>query len=252
LYEGSVRAHNLVRQLQGVLVSSVIPAASRYHARGDRERLAALVLRGTRYVVLVALPVIVTLIVCAKPLLTVWLGHRFAVAATALRILVSYWLVNVAFAVAVPALVAVGQARWLAVYAWVVAIISLALSLLLTWQLGLDGVVLGTTIPMVAMAPVLLGKTLRTLPVSLGDFVRQAWLPAYGAGAILAVGLIAIQTVVSLDRLAPLLAVFAGAPLCYWIGFYVLGATPGERALGRDLLRAGRARLGAPWRPPLA
>ncbi len=139
LYEGPVRAHNLVRQLNGTLALTVLPAAARYVEQDDRARLRELLLRGTRYVSAAVVPVTITLMMLAKPILHVWLGPKFAVGAVAMTILVSYWLFASTTAVAGPMLVAVGRARALAVLAWVLAGTSLALSLALTPGLGPRG-----------------------------------------------------------------------------------------------------------------
>src|SRR5262249_46299750 len=60
LYEGPVRAHNLLRQLQSALTFTVMPAAAGYFATGDRPRLRELLLRGTRYMAIAMMPLTVT------------------------------------------------------------------------------------------------------------------------------------------------------------------------------------------------
>ena len=73
-FEGPVRAHNLLYALGGALAVPVVPTASRYVAAGDERRLRELVVRGTRYTLALFVPVCVTLIVLAGPILEVWLG----------------------------------------------------------------------------------------------------------------------------------------------------------------------------------
>ena len=91
-FEGPVRAHNLLYALGGALAVPVVPTASRYVAEGDRRRLRELALRGTRYTLALVVPLCVTLMVLAEPILEVWLGDRYGEGAGALAILVSYWL----------------------------------------------------------------------------------------------------------------------------------------------------------------
>ena len=55
--------------------------------------------------------------------------------------------------------------------------VNLGLSLALTPSLGLNGVVLGTTIAYVLAFPFFLRLTLRTLPIRLAELAREAWLP---------------------------------------------------------------------------
>ena len=91
-FEGPVRAHNLLYALAGALAVPVVPTASRYVAGGDERRLRELALRGTRYTLALFVPLCVTLMALAEPILDVWLGDRYGDGGTALAILVSYWL----------------------------------------------------------------------------------------------------------------------------------------------------------------
>src|SRR5918997_2577617 len=91
-FEGPVRAHNLMYALGGALAVPVVPTASRYVAAGDDRRLRELVVRGTRYTLALFVPLCVTLMALAEPILELWLGDRYGGGAAALTILVSYWL----------------------------------------------------------------------------------------------------------------------------------------------------------------
>ena len=86
LYEGPVRAHNLLYALGGALAVPVVPTASRYVAKGDDALLRELAVRGTRYTLALFVPVTVTLMVLAGPLLEVWLGERYRGGDLALRV----------------------------------------------------------------------------------------------------------------------------------------------------------------------
>ncbi len=92
LYEAPIRAHNVLRTLQSALVMTVMASAASYVAAHDRIRLRELLLRGTRYVTIVMMPFTVLLMTLSGPILEVWLGPRFAPAAGAMTIFVSYWL----------------------------------------------------------------------------------------------------------------------------------------------------------------
>ena len=110
-FEGPVRAHNLLYALGGALAVPVVPTASRYVAAGDARRLRGLAVRGTRYTLALFVPLCVTLMVLAEPILDVWLGDRYGEGATALAILVSYWLLYGGLVVTPGFLVGAGRAR---------------------------------------------------------------------------------------------------------------------------------------------
>jgi O-antigen/teichoic acid export membrane protein len=236
LYEGPVRAHNLVYALGGALSVPTVPTASRYVAGGEERRLRELALRGSRYTLALFVPLVVTLMALAKPLLEAWLGKRYGSGAEALTILVSYWLLYSALVVTPGFLVGVGRARELARLIAVVAVANLALSLALTPSVGLEGPALGTAIPFALAFPLLLRVGLLASGTKLGELARSAWLPAYSLAALLAAALLALRATVGLDSLAGVAAAGIGGVLAYWGAFYLLWLGPGERALVRALV----------------
>ena len=238
LYEGPVRAHNLVQQVHGALGVPILPASSRLVVDDDAQRLHDLLLRGTRYTLAAVVPLSIVFMTLARPILRVWLGQRFGVAATAMTVLVGYWLVNANTGVASGMLVAVGRARRLAGYAGAVALLNLALSLALTPSLGLNGVVLGTSISYVVAFPFFLAIVLSNLPVTLAEFAREAWLPAYATGAVVAAALVAVRLTVPLDHLLEVIVVAVLGLLAYWAFYYIAWLRPGERLLVRTVALA--------------
>ena len=238
LYEGPIRAHNLIRQLHGTLSVTVLPASSRYLAERDALRTRDLLLRGTRYTLAAVVPLTIVIMVLAKPILVEWIGPKFGVAATAMTLLAAYWLFNANTGVAGTMLVAAGRARPLTVYALAVALLNVALSLALTPSLGLNGVVLGTTISNIVGFPFFMAMTLSTFPVKLGEFAREAWLPAYVTGAVVGAGLLAVRASVHLDSLPVVAGAGLLAVLGYWAIFYFAWLRPNERALAKNVALA--------------
>ena len=238
LYEGPIRAHNLVRQVHGTLSTVVLPASARYLAENDVQRARALLVRGTRYTLAAVVPLVIVLTVLAKPILATWLGDKYSVAATAMTLLVGYWLVNANTGVAGSMLVAAGKIRTLTVYSVIVALANLGLSLALTPRLGLNGVILGTVISYVVLFPFFLRLTLSTFHVSLRELAREAWLPAYLTGAILAGALLAVRLSLQLDTIPIVLGVSALGVLVYWAMYYLVWLRPSERLLVRNVALA--------------
>jgi O-antigen/teichoic acid export membrane protein len=236
LFEGPVRAHNLLYALGGALAVPVVPTASRYVAMGDERRTRQLVLRGTRYTLALFVPLCVTLIALAAPILEVWLGERYGGGDVALAILVSYWLLYGGLVVTPAFLVGAGLARDVARVVVVVAAANLALSLVLTPELGLEGPALGTAIPFFAAFPFLLRLGLRASGAGLGELARGAYLPALALGAALALGLVLLREALDPDSLPLVLALAGGGLAGYWAAFYGLVLTPDERALARGFV----------------
>ena len=233
LFEGAVRSHNLLYALAGALAVPTVPTASRYSARGDDRRLHELATRGTRYTLALFVPLCVTLMVMAEPVITVWLGERYAGGATALTIIVAYWLLYGGLVVTPGFLVGIGRAREVAQVMIGIAVVNLVLSLVLTPELGVEGPAVALSVAFALGLPLLLRIGLRATSVPLGELVRRAFAPAYALGLALALVLLVVRELLEPDGVAPVLAVCALGVLAYWGAFHSLVMDPGERELLR-------------------
>lgn len=237
LFEGPVRAHNLVRSLNAAVTVSVLPTATRLHASGDTRRLADLLVRGLRYTLALIVPVAVTGMVLAAPLLDVWLGDRFREGGAAMSILLGHWLLSGCTGVLGAILIGTGNARELASWAALVAGANVALALALAPGLELEGVAIAVTAPYVLLFPLLLARARRTVPVALPLLLRRAFVPALAVGAGLAAALLAVREAIDPEAVPALAGLGLGALLAAWATFYLLVLDSGERALVRALAR---------------
>jgi O-antigen/teichoic acid export membrane protein len=234
LFEGPVRAHNLVRALNAAVTVTVLPTASRYEVAGDRRRLRELLLRGTRYTLALVVPIAVAAMVMGGPILALWLGPRFRTAGGAMAILMSHWLLNGCSGLLMATLVGVGRARIVARYAVGVAVGNVVLALALTAPLGLEGVAVATAVPYLAMFPVLLRAALSAVPVAARRLALESALPAWSLGAALAAALGALRLTAHPSSGAAV-GIAVGGVVAYWIAFYALWLRPHERSLVREV-----------------
>jgi O-antigen/teichoic acid export membrane protein len=238
LYELPVRAHNLVRALNAAVPVVVLPTASAYHAAGDERRLRELLLRGSRYMLALLVPIVVVGMALAGPILAVWGGDpEFGEAGPAMAILLSHWLLNGISGVASAMLIAVGHARELARWALLVAGASVVLALLLVPPFGLEGVALATAVPYVVLFPYLLRITLRAIPVPIHDLAQRAFLPAWTLGLALGGALVAVRIALDPESTLAVAATAVGGVLVYWVAYYALWLERDERTLVHGLLR---------------
>jgi O-antigen/teichoic acid export membrane protein len=237
LYEGPVRAHNLLYALGGALAVPTVPTASRYVADGDERRLRELAVRGSRYTLALFVPLCVTLMALAEPIIAVWLGERYTDGAAALTILVSYWLLYGALIVTPGFLAGAGEARAAGRALACAAGLNLVLALILTPQLGVEGPAVATAGALVAASPLLLRAGLRASGVRLSELLGRAAMPAYTLGALLGGALLAIRFGLEPDALPAVAMVAIAGVVSYWAAFYALVLDPAERELARGLLR---------------
>jgi PST family polysaccharide transporter len=243
LYEGPVRAHTLLQQLHSSLVTPVIAASAQFAAERDVERTRDLLIRGMRYTLAAVVPLGLVVTILAEPILDVWLGERFTAASTAMAVLASYWLLNGSMGVPGRMLITAGRVRVFTGYAVAVAVVNISISLALTPRLGLDGVVLGTTVSFVLAFPFFVWIVLSTFPVRFAELVRDVWLPAYVTAVPVAIGLLAARLSLPLDTVVGVLGAALVALLAYWGIYYAVWLRAGERALVRavalGMLRRG-------------
>jgi len=243
LYEGPLRAHNVLYAMSQALGVTALPAATRVTAEKRSGEagpgpMTELVVRGSRYSLALLVPLTVTAMVLAGPALEVWLGERFRAAAPALALLTSYWLLYGALAVTPAFLVGAGQARRVALTAACVAGANLALSVALTPWLGLEGPALATALVYICAFPFFLSITASVAPGVVPALAREAWLPAYSLAAALALLLAGARLVLPLERPVVLVAVLLAGPVAYWLVYALLWLAPGERALVREVARS--------------
>lgn len=248
LYEGPLRAHNVLLAMSQALGVTALPTATRAAGEDDAgspDRLRELAVRGSRYSLALFVPLTITAMVLAEPALDVWLGDEFAAAGTALALLASYWLLYGALAVNPAFLVGAGQARRVAIVAACMAAGNLALSIALTPELGLEGPALATAIASVVAFPAFLAIARDAIPApgTLAALVREAWLPAWSLGAGLAVLLVGARAALPLESTpALLIAVLLAGPALYWAAYWAFWLAPGERGLVRSVAASlGRA-----------
>jgi Polysaccharide biosynthesis C-terminal domain len=103
----------------------------------------------------------------------VWLGDRYGEGATALAILVSYWLLWGGLLVTPGFLVGSGRAREIGLVYAGVAVANLVLALVLTPELGLEGPALATAVPFVVAFPIALRVALGASGASAGELARR-------------------------------------------------------------------------------
>ena len=236
LYEGAIKLANLLRAFTGSLSVTLLPVASRLMAFSDLDRSRALLVQGTRYILAAVVPPTIVVMVLADKLLAIWLGQKYAQAAAATIIFLSWWLIAPSSSIASTYIAVEGRFRALSIYSWIIAVINLTLSLLLAPVLGIAGVAIGTTVGYLAVFPFFLSAALRRVDLKLKILAREAWLPAYGTGVALAVGLIIARHFIALNS-AGAIVVLAVLGLClYWIVFAVIWLRPKEREMVRGLL----------------
>jgi O-antigen/teichoic acid export membrane protein len=241
LYEAAGKFQALVVQLTGICSAAVLPLASNLDSEGRHDTLQALMLRGTKYTLAFITPIVLTLIVIARPLLTRWLGPAYTSQALAVQVILLHQLFTPGTAIGDGILGGRGLIRRRVPYViGLLTIGNLVIALSLVRSIGILAVVLGTTIPHLIDYPIHMWQILGAARVSAKSFLKDVALRVYPL--LLVPALVAwagTQTFLA-ERLIGVVAIAACSVGSYWLAFAVVGLKPAEREEVMSVVRRFR------------
>jgi O-antigen/teichoic acid export membrane protein len=195
-----VSPYSIARRLSGVpqlvaerFLSAFLPLSSQLEAEGEFDRLRALYVVGTRITLAICLPLSVTVIVLAGPLLTLWVGREYAQYAPIVIILTLASMLEVSSWPGGTILQGIARHQGFAVTSLCAALANLALSILLVRRFGLVGVAAGTLLPIALFT---FGWNtwycVRTLQVRLRELLTKSYFPVLWPSLVMAAFLLGI------------------------------------------------------------
>jgi O-antigen/teichoic acid export membrane protein len=219
----------LTNQLNGVLFPTIVDS----DASSRPERLQRILLEGTRFSLAMVVPIAVTLIVLADPLIHAWLGsnaEKVAGCIPVIQILAVAVTFRVGNATGNTLLKGAGEHR---LVAWVnlgTGLVNAVLSVLLIGRFGLQGVAWGTLIPIAVSAVfILYPAACRRVGVSPARALVQAVVPALWPALIVAPLLVLTRHISSGTLLAVVLQAALGS-LVYLALFFTVAIGKRDRA----------------------
>jgi O-antigen/teichoic acid export membrane protein len=178
----ALRGIQLLRALVNAGSSVLGVFASAEEALGNRHELTDMWMRSTKWSLAATLPVVAIYVLLGPEVITAWVGPGFGIAGVVLGWLALGHLVDLSQSGAFQVLFNSGHQSAVAKATIVEAAVNLGLSIALIPSLGLVGVAVGTTIPMIARAGVFYPLWMRhTTGVTLRSFARLALWPGFVA-----------------------------------------------------------------------
>lgn len=145
-YDFGSKPAGRLRQLPATGITSLVAAVSALDAEANEDRIRAALVRSTRYLAIISIPLFGFCIAFAEPLIRVWLGQDQPMAAMTLRVLSTTFCVSAV--VSAMSMISIGrgepQFQMRAMLAQTVVNVLLSTGLVLTF--GYYGAVAGTTI----------------------------------------------------------------------------------------------------------
>ena len=227
---------DIVRNAVANLCGALVPAASALAAMGEIEHLKRLYLKASRYVVFVNASVLVLVAVFAYPILYYWMEARFARAGHVILAVMalSQFIDSLT---SLPSLVndGMGHPRYSGLFALGRAAFGLVVVYLGVAGWGIDGAAWGHLLASSLLTCAFLAAVHgRTVPASLGELVRSAYLPGMAGVALVALAAHAGQCL--FDR-GPgdfmLLVLSTGGLLLAYGALFVIDKGDRERTWGR-------------------
>lgn len=242
-YEVVFRVQSLAVLVLTLASPIVMPAAAYNAARADLHKQRELFLRGTRYGIAVAVPVIVAAMMFAEPLLRAWVGEEYAHLAGTAQLFLVFSLLATANQVGIPMLIGHGRVRRVLALQTVSVGVNLAVSLALVDRYGVKGVVVGTLAGGVVVWLPYLRELLATFDATASEWFSRCVRPVLVPTAVqLALGAAALRVMGGTGNLVVVLAVIGIGCASSLAAFAAWGMPTGERAHMAAALRRAVSR----------
>ncbi len=208
----------------------VMPLATRLKATGDLDELRHVFLKWSKICLSIVLLVGLYLLVLGPEFIGMWMGQEFVVpSGRVLQVLmVSFLIYLPARGVAIAIMMGLGKPAAPAIAFLAMGVLNLVMSIALAKPLGILGVALGTAIPNVIFAGVILAMACKELRVAIGKYLSYVTGRAL-VGAIAPLGLLLwFKLGLHVQGRVPLVAAGIAMVLvfaCTWI-FYVYKNDP--------------------------
>ncbi len=260
LYSPGGSMPKLSRPLVRSLSSQLHPLATEYHVTGKTGKLQAVLLRGTRYTLLMGIPICVILGIFAMPIMRLWLGNKLGPDYRIPAMVMMGWAVVDFFTYAAgsqwPVLLGMNRLKFLVWTQVPAGILNLLVSIILVGytSLGVPGIMVATMIIAAIRRPIITVYTARVCGVPVRQYLKESYLGPMLVLALLVSVALALRIDFAPSSLLAVAACVAGIaclwiPLCWWVGF-----NSDDRKSFRSLLRRGadRIALAAGRTPPVA
>jgi len=222
-YELGSRVVLTSKRLSRVLISAVVPAASEIDAREDRLSLCRLYLRGSKYLVLVAAPVLLFIAAAAPLILAAWMGRGYELSVPVIQLLAVGHLVHLLTGVGTTIAKGMGKPEYETRYSLLQLAMNTLLGIALVIRLGFWGVLIATPLSLIVGSLYFMVLFHRLLGIPLLQFLKGTYLQpvitCLLAGLpLLILNAVALQTLQARGRLMSL--VLLGAEGLLFVAIY--------------------------------
>ena len=241
IYNPATRISAMIRPMVMVLSQILYPVTTFHYASNDTDRMRTVLLKGTRYTMLLGALATVGVIALAKPFCTLWLGNSMGAEANRvgelLVIIALIDLLEYAAGTQWPVLLGQRQIDFLFLIQWPSTLANIALSIFLVGftPLGITGVLSATLLVSAIRRPMVLWHAASRCNVSVRTYLGFSYAPAAVVMTVLAVIAAALRTFLPADSWG-LVALHSVLLATTWLVLTIaFGLTPDDReSLGQS------------------
>lgn len=175
IYAVAYNLQNYFRVINSTIGGPSWIVTSEMEGAYDYERQKQILLKGTKFMSAVFLPIIIIVFVFIEPFIYFWMGPAFGDSIIPARIIIVCWLFNGTSELATGLLSAKGIVRQPLMILLVAAVVNLLVSITFIKALGIIAVALGMAISIIFIAfPLFLRLALTTLKISFAEYFNRS------------------------------------------------------------------------------
>jgi len=246
-YVIGLRLIEYLRDLLNASTMIVAPVVSSLEAVGDSPQVNTLLVRGTKYSVMIGFLGGVGFLALGRDFIRLWMGSRFeAPSGTVLAILALGVMVSCTQFVSAHVLFGLSKHRINLAWTVVESVLNLGLSIILVRRYGIVGVAAGTAIANLLVRGWFYPRSfLRVLDVPWRVYLRHAVVPALFPAFSFLLGALLYKVAFPIQGYAGLVLASASGFICFAAALWLWGMDTGERTLA---VRKGREVFPVIWK----
>ncbi len=169
-----------LEQLVWAMLSVLVPVISANDALGDETNNVRLYIIGTKYTLLLSIPIVIFLFHNGGDFLRLWIGNEFEERSKlVLQILLLGYAFSMSQGISNAILKGISKHKMLAFIYIFQALANLGLSIMLANHYGIEGVALGTTVPLIVSTMFIIIYTCKVLKVNIFYYIKQTYLTSF-------------------------------------------------------------------------
>lgn len=216
--------------------SAIVPAASELSASNNNDSLQKLFMRGTKYAIGITLPITVSVIIMAKPLIIGWVGLKYGNVSPLLQLYLLHIFLTVTTGIGSTMLVGMNQLKPALRISFTAAIINLLFSVAFAKIIGLYALIGGTVLAYFIAQPLYLFYLLKILDISWDRFFKEVIIGPYFIALLYAFSLFLVTKLFWPNNLIEVLLFGGTGTAIYLFFYYRFSLSEQEKLLANSLI----------------